>query len=347
MASRQLLERLPNNNKLWTNSSQGKVFDKYTVVSEIQIPVVYNSASDGSSVIVLDNTYDLLNEPSDIYLTDDGYKQFTDGGTLTGNYSSGIERAIIFDAGANNFVYINPVSFETEHSTPSLMEDRLGILASDDYNEMYSDAGNLDNTKAPTLSPHLYQSNTTTYPWSDNYSPSNGGYGTGGGWIFPSSSGIDAKFNDNSSWVNTWHKINARYVKFVFRTNNSVTDTGWNILLAREVTPPSITRTHYLKDSNGTTINTEHISNLWFFGKTMTTLSYDHVFINNDIVITIEINQGGSTWWAHPTTHVIPINDLGGIMIPHIHNFGFNNIRFNIYNTSATDCRVDLFFRYN
>jgi len=346
MASRQLLERLPNNNKLWTNSSQGKVFDKYTVVSESEIPVVYNSVSDGSSVIVLDGMYDLLNEPSDIYLTDDGYKQFTDGGTLTGNYSSGIERAIIFDAGANNFVYINPVSFETEHSTPSLMEDRLGILASDDYNEMYSDAGNLDNTKAPTLSPHLYQSNTTTYPWSDFYSSSNGGYGTGGGWIFPSSSGIDAKFNDNSSWVNTWHKINARYVKFVFRTNNSVTDTGWNILLAREVTP-SITRTHYLKDLDDNTLNTEHISNLWFFGKTMTTLSYDHVFINNDIVITIEINQGGSAWWAHPTTHVIPINDLGGIMIPHIHNFGFNNIRFNIYNTSATDCRVDLFFRYN
>jgi len=344
MASRQLLERLPNNNKLWTNSSQGKVFDKYTVVSEI--PVVYNSASDGSSVIVLDSTYDINDEPPDTSLTDNGYKQFTDGGTLTGNYSSNIERAIIFDAGSNNFVYINPVSFEIEHSSEFLMEDRLGILASDDLNDMYSDAGNLDSTKAPTLSPHLYQSNTTTLPWSDNYSLDNGGYGTGGGWIFPSSSGTDVKNNDNSSWVNTWHKINARYVKFVFRTNNNVTNTGWNILLAREVTP-SITRTHYLKDLDDNTLNTEHISNLWFFGKTMTTLSNDHIFINNDIVITIEINQDGTPWWAHPTTHVIPINDLGGIMIPHIHNFGFNNIRFNIYNTSATDCRVDLFFRYN
>lgn len=344
MASRQLLERLPNNNKLWTNSSQGKVFDKYTVVSEI--PVVYNSASDGSSVIVLDNTYDINEESIDTSLNNNGYKQFTDGGTLTGNYSSGIERAIIFDAGANNFVYINPVSFETEHSSTIIMEDRLGILASDDYNDMYSDAGNLDSTKAPTLSPYLYQSETTTYPWSDFYVTTNGGYGTGGGWIFPSSSGTDVKGNDNSSWVNTWHKINARYVKFVFRTNGSVTNPGWNILLAREVTP-SITRTHYLKDSNGTTIDTENISNLWFFGKTMTTLSNDHVFINNEIVITIEINQDGSTWWPHPTTHIIPINDLGGIVIPHLHNFGFNNIRFNIYNTSTTDCRVDLFFRYN
>jgi len=345
MASRQLLERLPNNNKLWTNSSQGKVFDKYTVVSEI--PVVYNSASDGSSVIVLDNTYDIDEEPPDISLTNSGYKQFTDGGTLTGNYSDSLVRTIIFDAGANNFVYINPVSFETEHSSVFIMEDRLGILASDDLNDMVSSNGNLNSTKAPTLSPHLYQSNDTTLPWGDNYSFDNGGYGTGGGWIFPSSSGTDVKNNDNSSWVNTWHKINARFVKFVFRTNNSVTNAGWNILLAREETP-SITRTHYLKDLDDNTLNTEHISNLWFFGKTMTTLSNDHIFINNDIVITIEINQGAAaSWWAHPTTHVIPINDLGGIMIPHIHNFGFNNIRFNIYNTSATNCRVDLFFRYN
>ena len=344
MASRQLLERLPNNNKLWTNSSQGKVFDKYTVVSEI--PVLYNSASDGSSAIVLDNTYDINEEPADISLTNSGYKQFTDDGTLTGNYSSNIVRAVVFDAGANNFVYINPVSFETEHSSQFIMEDRLGILASDDYNDLYSDAGNLDSTKAPTLSPNFYQSNTTTLPWEDFYSSSNGGYGTGGGWIFPSSSGTDVMGNDNSNWVNTWHKINARYVKFVFRTNGSITKAGWNILVAREVTP-SITRNHYLKDSNGTTIDTENISNLWFFGKTMNTLSNDHVFINNDIVITIEINQDGSTWWPHPTTHIIPINDLGGIVIPHIHNFGFNNVRFKIFNTSTTDCRIDLFFRYN
>ena len=134
MASRQLLERLPNNNKLWTNSSQGKVFDKYTVVSEI--PVVYNSASDGSSVIVLDNTYDIEEESVEILLTNSGYKQFTDNGTLTANYSSNIQRAIIFDAGAGNCVYINPVSFETEHSSSSLMEDRLGIIASDDFNDM-------------------------------------------------------------------------------------------------------------------------------------------------------------------------------------------------------------------
>ena len=348
--SNQLLERLPNYNKLWENSFQGEVFNKYTLVSENII--LYNSSSDG--VVALDNTYDNANNATPIVLTNNGYKQFTDEAGLSSNYGNSLVRHITFDAGEGNYVYINPIEFGFEHVVSSAkvdgitsMFDRLGITASNTLSDLSTSAGNLNNTLAPTLSPYLYQSVILNPTWSIDYNKSRGGYGDGlGGWIFPSSSGIDTRNNNSAAMCNTWHKINSRYVRFYFHSDSSVNFIGWNILVARGVTP-SITRTHSLKDSSGTTLNTEKISNLWFFGKTMNSVSRDALFISNDIVIRFEINQDGSSWWPLPTTPVITTDDYGGFVIPYIQNFGFNDMRVKIYNTSDTECRIDLFFRYN
>jgi len=96
-------------------------------------------------------------------------------------------------------------------------------------------SGNLSNTDS-TLSQYLYQSsssNPSTF-WGSSWTSSNGGYGSGGGWIFPSSSGTDSKGNNNSGWINQWYKINTRYVRFYFKSDGSVTEPGWDILVARE-----------------------------------------------------------------------------------------------------------------
>lgn len=348
--SNQLLERLPNYNKLWETSFQGEVFDKYTLGSEQ--PILYNSSSDG--VVALDSTYNVANDAAPIVLTNNGYKQFTDEFGLSSNYANSIIRHITFDAGEGNNIYINPIEFGFEHvvSTSKFdgitsMFDRLGITASNTLSDLSTSTGNLNNILSPTLSPYLYQSVILNPTWSIDYNKSRGGYGDGlGGWIFPSSSGIDTRNNNSAAICNTWHKINSRYIRFYFQSDSSVNDIGWNILVAREVVP-TITRIHELKDSTGATLNTEKISNLWFFGKTMNTIDRDALFISNDIIIRFEINQDGTSWWPLPTSHVISTDDYGGFLIPYIHNFGFNNMRVKIYNTSAIECRIDLFFRYN
>jgi hypothetical protein len=352
--SNQLLERLPDYNKLWETSFQGEVFNKYTLGSEQ--PILYNSSSDGSAtaVIALDSTYNVANVVAPIVLTNNGYKQFTDEFGLSSNYANSLTRQITFDAGEGNNIYINPIEFGFEHEVSSAkydgitsMFDRLGITASNTLSDLSTSTGNLNNIIAPTLSPYLYQSEIVTPIWGSTFNKSRGGYGDGlGGWIFPSSSGIDTRNNNSAAMCNTWHKINSRYIRFYFQSDSSVNDIGWNILVAREVVP-TITRIHELKDSTGATLNTEKISNLWFFGKTMNTIDRDALFISNDIIIRFEINQDGTSWWPLPTSHVISTDDYGGFLIPYIHNFGFNNMRIKIYNTSAIECRIDLFFRYS
>ena len=95
-------------------------------------------------------------------------------------------------------------------------------------------------------------------------------------------------------------------------------------------------------------LDSKNMSMIMFFGKTMTssTVSNDSVFISNDVVLQLEINQDDNTWWPHPTSHIIITDEYGGFVIPPIFNYGFNKLRFRLYNTSSTDCRIDLFFRY-
>ena len=199
--------------------------------------IIYNSTADGSVALVSD--FDVANNVSPMVLGN-GAKLFTDDGGLNANYSTSHSRHATFDAGAGNCIYINPRAFDFEHSTYS-MYDRLGITCSNTIAGLSTSSGNLSNTDSP-LSQYLYQSSQSspTVFWGTSWVSGNGGYGTGGGWIFPNSDGTDVKGNNNSGWINTWYKIDARYVRFWFKSDGSATEPGWDILVARAVTTPAV-----------------------------------------------------------------------------------------------------------
>ena len=199
--------------------------------------IIYNSTADGNNALVSD--FDVGNNVAPLVLNN-GARLFTDDGGLSNDYSTSHSRHITYDAGAGNHIYINPRAFTTEHSSYS-MYDRLGITASNTVAGLSTSSGNLDNIKSP-LSQYLYQSSSSSPStiWGSSWVSGNGGYGTGGGWIFPSSDAIDSKGNDNSGWINQWYKIDTRYVRFYFKSDGSATEPGWDILVARAVFTPEV-----------------------------------------------------------------------------------------------------------
>ena len=199
--------------------------------------IIYNSTADGSVSLVSD--FDVANNVSPMVLGN-GSKLFTDDGGLISDYSTSHSRHATFDAGAGNCIYINVRDFEFEHSTFS-MYDRLGITCANTVSGLSVSSGNLSSVDS-SLSQYLYQS-TQASPsvfWGTSWVSGNGGYGTGGGWIFPNTAGTDVKGNNNSGWINTWYKIDTRYVRFWFKSDGSATEPGWDILVARAVTTPLV-----------------------------------------------------------------------------------------------------------
>ena len=199
--------------------------------------IIYNSTADGSVSLVSD--FDVANNVSPMALGN-GAKLFTDDGGLNANYSTSHSRHATFDAGAGNHIYINPRAFEYEHSTYS-MYDRMGITCSNTIAGLSTSSGNLSSVDS-SLSQYLYQSSNTSPSsfWGTSWVSGNGGYGTGGGWMFPNTDGTDVKGNNNSGWINTWYKIDARYVRFWFKSDGSATEPGWDILVARAVVTPAV-----------------------------------------------------------------------------------------------------------
>tara|TARA_R110001599_G_scaffold320831_1_gene531196 strand:- start:7393 stop:11319 length:3927 start_codon:yes stop_codon:yes gene_type:complete len=197
----------------------------------------YNTTADGNNALVSD--FDVANNVSPLVLNN-GSRLFTDDGGLTNDYTTSHSRHITYDAGSGNKILVNIRSFEFEHSTYS-MYDRLGITCSDTVSGLSLSSGNLSNADS-LLSQYLYQSSSSSPSsfWGSSWTASNGGYGTGGGWILPSSSGTDSKGNNNSGWINTWYEIDARYVRFWFKSDGSATEPGWDILVARQVNTPLI-----------------------------------------------------------------------------------------------------------
>lgn len=188
----------------------------------------------------LNNTYDSSNSPSDITLSN-GVTKFLDSGGMFDNYANSIDRYITFDAGADasgnpNNIWIKIINFESEHTAYS-MYDRLGIQASNTYSDLGTSSGNLNSVKAPLLSPGLYQSASSSPPWSNSWVSDNSGYGTGGGYIFPNiSSSSDSKGNTfSSSLLNTWLEIKSRYVRFYFYSDSATNYDGWEIYLAPRI----------------------------------------------------------------------------------------------------------------
>ena len=197
----------------------------------------YNSTADGNNALVSD--FDVANNVSPLVLNN-GARLFTDDGGLNNDYSTSHSRHITYDAGSGNKILVNIRAFEFEHSTYS-MYDRLGITCSNTVSGLSLSSGNLSSADS-TLSQYLYQSSSSSPGsfWGSSWTSSNGGYGTGGGWIFPSSSGTDSKGNNNSGWINTWYEIDARYVRFWFKSDGSATEPGWDILVARQVNTPLV-----------------------------------------------------------------------------------------------------------
>jgi hypothetical protein len=193
-----------------------------------------NNTSDGITTDLL-NTYDVANNVSPIVLTN-SYRGFADDGGLSANYTTSHSRHITFDAGAGNKIMINPRSFSYEHSTYA-MYDRLGITCGNTISSLSTSSGNLSNADSP-LSAYMYQSSSTSPStiWGNSWG--NGG-NQGDGWIFPSNSGTDSKGNNNSGWVNTWYVIDARYIRFYFKSDGSSTRPGWDILVARQENIPA------------------------------------------------------------------------------------------------------------
>ena len=210
--------------------------DLYTPpVPEIPATTInYNTTADGFNALVSD--FDVANNVIPLVLNN-GARLFTDDGGLGSDYSTSHSRHITYDAGAGNKILINPRSFEFEHSSYS-MYDRLGITCSNTVAGLSTSSGNLSNSDS-TLSQYLYQSSSQSPGtiWGNSWG--NGG-NQGDGWIFPSSSGTDSKGNNNSGWINTWYEIDARYVRFYFKSDGSATEPGWDILVARQVNTPLI-----------------------------------------------------------------------------------------------------------
>tara|TARA_R110002012_G_scaffold322066_1_gene554467 strand:+ start:17028 stop:21041 length:4014 start_codon:yes stop_codon:yes gene_type:complete len=212
--------------------------DIYTPpVPAVPAQVINRNNTNSGTTTLLTTTYDYNNSPANIVLGN-SYETMADDGGLSSDYTTSHSRCITYDAGSGNKIMINPVNFTTEHSTYA-MYDRIGITCSNTISGLSTSSGNLSSADS-TLSQYLYQSSSSSPStfWGQSWTASNGGYGTGGGWIFPSSSGTDSKGNNNSSWVNTWYVIDARYIKIYFKSDGSATEPGWEFRIARQENVP-------------------------------------------------------------------------------------------------------------
>jgi len=194
--------------------------------------ILYNDTADGNVALVSD--FDISNNVSPMALGN-GAKLFTDDGGLGSDYSTSHTRHATFDAGGdNNCIYINIRNFEFEHSSYS-MYDRLGITCGNTVRELSTGGGNLTNADSD-LSQWFYKASNSIPFWSSSRAASNN---YGNGYILPNKTGSDIKRNTFGG-LNTWYKIDARYVRFYFHSDGSATEAGWDILVARQVNTAAV-----------------------------------------------------------------------------------------------------------
>ena len=168
-----------------------------------------------------------------------GTINFTDDGGVSGNYSSSQIKNITFDAGVGNKIMIKVNSFYFEFGS-NVMYDHLGIEFSPDGTSF----DKLNDTVAPTVANWLYHTSTTAWKtanvtWDDDFF---GGYqnntkGNGGGWLFGEQS-TDINPDDQGNRypdgaLNTWHIIDAKAIRFHFRSDSSTNRSGWDIDIAQ------------------------------------------------------------------------------------------------------------------
>jgi len=98
-----------------------------------------------------------------------------------------------------------------------------------------------------------------------------------------------------------------------------------------------------------------HMSTIQLFGNTRSLSSSLPVYYGLNVVkIEFEIKQGsagltsgvGNEFWPHPTQHILVTNDHGGFVTEPIINFGFDKIRYRVYNNGDEDLKLSLVLRY-
>jgi hypothetical protein len=139
-------------------------------------------------------------------------------------------------AGKKILVKINSFYFEFGSS---VAYDHLGVEYSTDGTSWEK----LNDTIAPTWSNWLYYASESAWKTGNNSWVKKffGGYnsnitGNGGGWMFGENS-ADILPDDvgnyyPSNTLDTWHVVNAQYIRFHFRSDSSTERSGWNIDIA-------------------------------------------------------------------------------------------------------------------
>ncbi len=157
--------------------------------------------------------------------------RFRDSGNA-GDYAANENYEITFDAGAGNKTAIRFTDFTFEHAS-TLVYDWLQIRASD----IDSSPSNGDTTLFAFM--HSMSNNnltTSTFEsndWQDSSGDSQSG---GGGWTIPETTTRALLINSDivaadEKWGSTAWFIAPRYMKFIFRSDSSAQEPGWDFEL--------------------------------------------------------------------------------------------------------------------
>ena len=159
--------------------------------------------------------------------------RFRDSGNAS-DYSSNETYDIIFDAGAGNKMAIRFTDFEFEHASTQAY-DWLQLRCSD------TDSTPNDGDEAIFAFMHTMSTNSTTaankFFQSNDWQVSSGDSQTGGGgYCVPETTTRTLLINSDivaadEQWASTAWFIAPRYVKFIFRSDSSTQETGWDFEL--------------------------------------------------------------------------------------------------------------------
>ena len=99
-----------------------------------------------------------------------------------------------------------------------------------------------------------------------------------------------------------------------------------------------------------------HMSTIQIFGHTRSVDSSVQLplYFGPNVKIEFEIKQGAAglssgeanEFWPHPTQHILVTNDHGGFVTEPIINFGFDKIRYRVYNNGDEDLKLSVILRY-
>ena len=190
--------------------------DSVLVLTSGNTTVAFNTASAIPSIVKLDDN----TTESELNLAAGATILFTDSGGTGSNYASGETYEILFDALAGNTVELSFDSMSFEHST-STMYDRLGITTS-----------NNGISFANASFTFMNASSNSSPAWSSGFNGSGDWDSTSAspGYILPKD--IDRAEDmplGGYSGSNFFYDTGARYVKFYFSSDGSVTKPGWQI----------------------------------------------------------------------------------------------------------------------